>query len=356
MRSESDMRRMGRKLTIVISFIIALMIGGNALGETINRNDTIIKPIKVAVVVYDTAGAYISQVINNLKDIQKKNEGKVEFEFCSSNKDQFTQNEIIDTKLKNKEVKLLIVELVDLNAPKEVINRAKEYNIPIVLISREPPNKDSIKSYGKSIFIGTALEQAGVLEGEALVDIWNKNKYLIDKNKDNIMQYIIFNGPSDNLEAVARAKYSVLTINNAGIKMKQIASICCDWSTKDEAKKRMGALLLQCGTNNVEAIIATNDNMAIGIIEALQAMGYNNGGKERTIPVVGVDGIPEAGELIKKGFMAGTVVQDAQTMAEAAYITGMNLVEAKKPLDGTNYKFDESGATIRIPYKRYVTD
>ncbi|WP_278046013.1 substrate-binding domain-containing protein [Clostridium beijerinckii] len=114
--------------------------------------------------------------------------------------------------------------------------------------------------------------------------------------------------------------------------------------------------MLQCGTNNVEAIIATNDNMAIGIIEALQAMGYNNGGKERTIPVVGVDGIPEAGELIKKGFMAGTVVQDAQTMAEAAYITGMNLVEAKKPLDGTNYKFDESGATIRIPYKRYVTD
>ncbi len=356
MRSESDMRIIGRKLAIIISIIIALMIGGNALGETINRNDTIIKPVKVAVVVYDTAGAYISEVINNLKDIQKKNEGKVEFEFFSSNKNQSTQNEIIDTKLQNKEVKLLIVELVDLNAPKEVINRAKEYNIPIILISREPPNKDSIKSYGKSIFIGTDLEQAGVLEGEVLVDKWNKNKYLIDKNKDDIMQYIIFNGPSDNLEAIARAKYSVLTINNAGIKMKQIASICCDWSTKDEAKKRMEALLLQCGTNKVEVIIATNDNMAIGVIETLRSMRYNNGGKERTIPVVGVDGIPEARDLIKKGFMAGTVVQDAEAMAEVAYITGMNLVEAKKPLDGTNYKFDESGATIRIPYKRYVPD
>jgi methyl-galactoside transport system substrate-binding protein len=348
------MRRIGRKLTITISTIIAFMIGGNALGETINTNDTIIKPVKVAVVVYDTTGAYISQVINNLKDIQKKNEGKVEFEFCSSNKEQSIQNNIIDTKLQNKEVKLLIVELVDINAPEVVINKAKEYNVPIIFISREPPNKDSIKSYGKSIFIGTALEQAGVLEGEFLVDKWNKNKYLIDKNEDNIMQYIILNGPSDNLEAIARAKYSVLTISDARIKMKKLASICCDWSTKDEAKKRMEALLLHCGTNNIEAIIATNDNMAIGAIETLQAMGYNNGDKDRTITVVGVDGIPEARELIKKGFMAGTVIQDAQIMAEAAYITGMNLVEAKKPLEGTNYKFDESGATIRIPYKRYV--
>lgn len=350
------MRRMGRKLTIIISIIIVFMTGGNALGETINTNHTIIKPVNVAVVVYDTAGAYISQVINNLKDIQNKNEGKVEFEFYSSNKDQSVQNEIIDTKLQNKEVKLLIVELVDLNNQQEVIDRAKEYNVPIILISREPSNKDSIKSYGKSIFIGTDLEQAGVLEGEFLVDKWNKNKYLIDKNKDNIMQYIIFNGPSDNLEAIARAKYSLLTINDAGIETKNIASIFCDWSTKDEAKKRMAALLLQCSNNNIEAIIATNDNMAIGVIEALQAIGCNNGDKEKTIPVVGVDGIPEAIELIKKGFMAGTVIQDAQAMAEAAYITGMNLVEGKKPLEGTNYKFDEIGATIRIPYKRYAAN
>lgn len=115
----------------------------------------------------------------------------------------------------------------------------------------------------------------------------------------------------------------------------------------------MGSLLLRYGTN-LEAIIATNDNMAIGAIEALQAMGYNNGDKERTIPIVGVDAIPEAREFIKKVFMTGTVIQDAQAMAEAAYITGMNLVELKKTLEGTNYKFDESGVTIRIPYKPYV--
>ena len=38
--------------------------------------------------------------------------------------------------------------------------------------------------------------------------------------------------------------------------------------------------------------------MAIGAIEALQKYGYNTGDKSRTIPIVGVDGIPEAKKLI----------------------------------------------------------
>ena len=42
-------------------------------------------------------------------------------------------------------------------------------------------------------------------------------------------------------------------------------------------------------------------------------------------------------------------------MADALYIIGMNLVARKKPLEGTQYKFDDSGVTIRIPYKAYIS-
>lgn len=59
MRSESDMRRMGRKLIIIISIIIVFMIGGNVLGEIININYIIIKFVNVVVVVYDIVGVYI---------------------------------------------------------------------------------------------------------------------------------------------------------------------------------------------------------------------------------------------------------------------------------------------------------
>jgi len=89
-------------------------------------------------------------------------------------------------------------------------------------------------------------------------------------------------------------------------------------------------------SDKIEAIIANNDAMAIGAIEALQKYGYNKGNKEKNILVVGLDAIPEARYLVNKGFMTGAVIQDARAEAETIYYIGMNLVHGKAPLDGTN--------------------
>ena len=49
--------------------------------------------------------------------------------------------------------------------------------------------------------------------------------------------------------------------------------------------------------------------MAIGAIESLQKYGYNSGDKTKNIAVAGIDGLPEAKDLIDKGFITGTVIQ-----------------------------------------------
>ena len=87
----------------------------------------------------------------------------------------------------------------------------------------------------------------------------------------------------------------------------------------------MESLFLRYG-GKIEAIISNNDAMAIGAIKALQKYGYNKGDKSKYIPVVGIDGIPEAKDLINKGIMTGTVSQDPNETAEALYTVGMNLV------------------------------
>lgn len=51
--------------------------------------------------------------------------------------------------------------------------------------------------------------------------------------------------------------------------------------------------------------------------------------------------------------MTGTVMQDPHTIAEAFYIVGMNLVNNRYPLENTNYKFDNTGVVIRLPYQEY---
>lgn len=58
--------------------------------------------------------------------------------------------------------------------------------------------------------------------------------------------------------------------------------------------------------NQISAVWAANDDMALGALEALRAAGL--AGK---IPVVGVDGIPEAIDAVIKGEMLATVSSDA---------------------------------------------
>ena len=88
--------------------------------------------------------------------------------------------------------------------------------------------------------------------------------------------------------------------------------------------------------------------MAIGAVKALQHYGYNIGDKAKTIPVYGINGRPEAQELIKKEFMAGSVFQNPRTYADALYTIGMNFVSGKNPIEGTNYEFDITGVVIHI--------
>lgn len=125
----------------------------------------------------------------------------------------------------------------------------------------------------------------------------------------------------------------------------------CNWS-EECAKNTIESLFFNYGPK-IEVIIANNDAMAIGAIKTLQKYGYNKGDKTKTIPVIGVDAIPEAQDLIKKGFMAGTVLQDHDVTAKALYTVGMNLVNNRDPLENTEYKFEEPNVII-LPYREYT--
>jgi methyl-galactoside transport system substrate-binding protein len=57
----------------------------------------------------------------------------------------------------------------------------------------------------------------------------NASKAYIDKNGDNIMQYVMLEGEGDNTEAIQRTKYSISTIEKAGIKNQQVALQICNW-------------------------------------------------------------------------------------------------------------------------------
>ncbi|OOM74772.1 D-galactose-binding periplasmic protein precursor [Clostridium puniceum] len=335
---------------LIILFTIIFLCNGNGISiKTINERQN---PIKAAVLLYRFDDAYISLVRQSFEEIQKNNEGKIEFTFYDGKNDQQIQNQTIDTLLENKSADLLLLNMVNEKDGYEVIDRIKGYNVPVVLFNREPLDIGAVQSYNKAYFVGTNAAEAGVLQGRILIDEWNKNKTAIDINGDNILQYIMLMGESDNKEAIERTQYSVSTINDAQIQTQQLELAVCDWN-REVARDRFEQLFLYYG-NKIEAIISNNDEMAIGAIEALQKYGYNTGDSSKTISVVGIDALPAAQELIKQGKMTGSVLQDAPAMAEACYVIGTNLLSGKPPLEGTQYKFDETGVAVRIPYKEYM--
>ncbi|EKQ54372.1 MULTISPECIES: galactose ABC transporter substrate-binding protein [unclassified Clostridium] len=349
----------------MIIFIVIIVIAAETLIGAIPNNIYIRSklnsnnqgnPIRVGVIFYSFDDPYVILLKQSLENIEKKNEGKVKFNFYDSKNDRAIQNQTINTLLVSGDVDLLILSLVDLvNDPKEIINLIKEKNIPVIFASKRTVKVDEniVKSYDKAYYVVPDSEQAGRLQGKMIVNLWNKNKKTIDTDKDDIMQYMILQGGVNNNETTDRTKYSIETIKDAGIKVEQLASAVCNWN-EDLAREATEGLLTQY-SNKIEVVIANNNAMAIGAVKALQKHGYNKGDNTKTIPVVGIDALPESLDFIKKGYMSGTVLQDPDVMAEALYEVGTHLVSNTRFDCTKEYKCDESGRIIELPFKEYMS-
>lgn len=340
------------KNTMILFTIIAMLMGCskniiNASSEVDFRN-----LVKVGVVVHKFT-PYMNLVRQNLEEIQKQNNDKVEFIFLDSQDNEALQDQGIDELLQQKNIDVILLNLVNTKEAMvdEVINKIKGKNIPVILFFySELAEMNSVKEYEKAFVLATDSKQAGTLEGKIIVDLWKRNKISIDKDGDNIMEYVMLTGPH-NKETDDRSKYAISAINNAGIKTKELESKSCNWDY-EIAKAAVESIFLKYN-DKIEAIISNNDNMAIGAVDALQKYGYNKGDKAKDIVVVGIDAITEARDYISKGFMTGTVFQDPHAEAEALYTIGMNLYYGREPTYGMDYKPEKDKKIILMPFQEY---
>ena len=343
-----------KKLVIMILVItLVLTIGNSGHYVYANQNLNNGRPIKVAVFFDNENAMYISNLKVCLEKLEEKNQDKVKFTFFNGNDNQSIQNESIEKALtQNFDVFIIGIISQNLKDVENTLKRVMEKNIPIIL--NPDPNLEIvnfIRPYGKFVVVGADFAQSGTMEGNILANEWKTSQDVIDKNKDNTLQYIMLKGRIGSPLTSFRTKYSISTLNDAGIKTEELAEINCEW-LEDCAKSSIESIFLKYG-DKIEAIISNNDAMAIGAVKALQRYGYNNGNKEKLIPIVGIDGMPEAKEFIQKGYMLGTVVVEPSELADALYNIGMNLAAGRPPIKDTNYKLDETGYTVHLVYKEY---
>ena len=291
--------------------------------------------LKVSVFWYDESDVYLSTVRTELnKQLEALG---VAYDNQYAGKDQTKQLDQVRTAVTGGS-NLLVVNVVtsgSTDVAEQILEAAGD--IPVVFFNRSIGNDgadvDVLNNHANSCFIGTDAPEAGHLQGQMVGQYVLDNYDALDLNGDGQISYAMFKGDEANVEAIYRTQYGVEDANAVLEAAGKPALVYFDasntsgyqvdmngaWSAQ-AALDYMNTNLSQyneANGNMIELVICNNDNMAEGVISALNAAGYNNGEGTTTIPVFGVDATDSAQQLIKDGKMTGTVKQDAEGMANA---------------------------------------
>ena len=286
---------------------------------------------KIGTTIYKFDDNYMSFV---RKAYEVASTGKAEILLADSMNDQSKQNDQIDTYI-NKGVMALAVNLVDPAAAGTIIEKARKTNLPVIFFNKEPATNE-IMSYDKCWYVGITSAEFGIQQGEMVAEYWN-NVAGADRNNDGILQYVMLKGEPGHRDAELRTTEPIRVLKEKGIAVEELELQTGMWDSA-KGKDLMETWLAKHG-DAIECVFANNDAMALGAVEALKAAGYFSGNKY--MPVVGVDGLPEAIELIKKGQMLGTVLNDPKALGQATFDLAYNVAQGKDPLEGTNWKFGD---------------
>ena len=174
----------------------------------------------------------------------------------------------------------------DPNALAPVVDAAKAKGIPVVFIDTKGINEGVT-------FIGTDNETGAALAADYIC------KAVPQGSEVAILQGIVTQSTGQ-----ARATGSKKGLEGCGLKV--VAEQPADW---DRAKGQSVMENILTGNPNIKAVFASNDNMALGAVEALKAAD-----KLKDVIVVGFDANPDAAASVLAGEMAATVAQAPKNM------------------------------------------
>ncbi|MCD7736619.1 MAG: sugar ABC transporter substrate-binding protein [Lachnospiraceae bacterium] len=180
--------------------------------------------------------------------------------------------------------------------------------------------------YEKYIYIGSENYDAGVVQGEYLLETLPENaQILYFTGTPNDQQYIDRKaGLEDTLaerdDIEILAEYNVENQKDLGM------------STAEDCMQAF---------ESFDAIVCQNDDAALGVIEALKSADRLDG-----VIVIGIDGSDAALESVQAGEMSMTVLQNARAQAQAGAEVFASIRDGEDPADIEDVKVPFEEVTI----------
>lgn len=303
--------------------------------------------VRVGVAYYNQSDTFLNELIACFKEELQSFESD-DLEVTVTVRDaagsQRTQDDQVKEML-DAGCNVLCVNLVDRADPSEIIDLARERDIPIIFFNREPVAEDLMQQDGL-YYVGAEAEESGIMQGELAVDTIRENDR-IDRNKDGKIQYVVLEGEAGHQDAIIRTENAVETLKSNGIALEKLSYQIANWN-RAQAQNRMEQMIGQY-QNKIELVLANNDDMALGALDAYRKLNYT----ESALPVFfGIDGTDVGLQAVRDGKMAGTVYNDKEGQAEAmaklavAAATG----EGMEDIEFENEKY------IYLPYQKVTPD
>lgn len=314
---------------------------------------------QVGIALYNEEDAFLQSIIKNVFELARDADEpfeNLELEMQDAAADQILQNNQIKRFVDIK-CQVLCANLVDRTSAGNIVSAAKEADIPVIFFERQPVEQD-IEWYDKAYYLGSNAEDSARMQAQIVLDAWKKDPSSIDADKDGVVSYVILEGERGHQDAAIRTEYVVKALEEGGMKLKKVEGGSANFD-RAQAEALMERWLNQKDFST-ELVLANNDEMALGAVEAIEKQNRviseknkkkNKKNKSINIKVVGIDGTDAAKVAVDEGKMLGTVCSDqslyARTLLEMieAAAKGENMEESIAYADG-NY--------VWIPWEIYV--
>lgn len=302
--------------------------------------------IRIGITVYDQYDTFISELMDyfmvHVQRLEEETGATITVMRESADGSQEAQNNQVESLIESG-CDVLCVNLVDRMDASVIIDKAEVADLPVIFFNRELVEEDLARN-DRLFYVGADALESGIMQAEIVQRIIRDDAEKIDKNADGVYQYVMLEGEAGHQDAIVRTEYVIKTLTTAGVRLERLEDEIANWS-RSQAETKMTQWLGVHG-NNIELVLANNDDMALGAIAALK----------RELPfenwpvVVGIDGTAPGLQAVMLGEMSGTVLNDSDGQAgkllELSYAlcTGAQLPEL------------EDGRYIRLPYRTVTKD
>lgn len=290
-------------LMVILASFMAACSSSSTSGSGGEKDGKIV--IGAAMPVFDDK--WLSYLYDSMKAAAKDKD--VDLKMVDAKNDSGKQLSQVETFI-TQGVDAIIINPVDTSAVGPMLDAAKDANIPVVVVNRMPSKDDMKKTYA---FVGSESIQSGTMQMEKVAEMLG--------GKGNVA---IMTG-----ELGAEAQIKRTEGNKNVVKknpdMKVVREATGNWQ-RSEGMKLMENWI-QSG-DKINAVVANNDEMAIGAIMALEAAGKLN-----NVIVAGIDGTPDALDYVKSGKLKVSAFQDPMGQGSKSVETAIQAAKGEKLAD-----------------------